>query len=379
LSVAFGRRRGVFSKSFSNPKHCSYSLPRTATIVSGAVAERCRFRAYLIYSFFLTGFIYPVASHWIWSPDGFLNGKVLDFSGAGGVHLIGGAAAMAGSVFLGPRIGKFKFHESTQKWEAVDIPGHNAVLAALGAFILWMGFFAFNGAACAAFFCPSYSETGRIVTVTMLAGSSGCLTLLFFGVIRFGCWDLKLAINGLLSGMVASCSGCNVIDPWAALLVGFLGAFGYYGQVYLFEHVLRIDDPLGASAVHQAAGAVGLITTAFLANSDHVDNEDQAGIFYGGNGKQLGYQIMGLCCYFGWSFGTCAILFKSMDLMGILRVSAEVELQGMDMHHHGGRAYPEHDTVASKLDVSDSCSDSPVPTEAEIHQNRPTTIVAGAE
>jgi ammonium transporter, Amt family len=348
----------------------------SATIVSGAVAERCRFKAYLIYSFFLSGFIYPVVSHWMWSPDGFLYGRVLDFSGSGAVHLVGGAAAMSGSVFLGPRIGKFKYHEDTKKWETVDIPGHNAVLAALGCFILWTGFFAFNGAACGAFFCPDYVTTGRIVTVTMLAGSSGCLALLFYGAFRTGHWDLKLAMNGLLSGMVASCSGCNVMTPWASIVTGIAGAAGYYFQNWLFEFVLHIDDPVGASAVHMGAGIVGVIVPAFLAHSDWTTGPDQAGIFYGGTGKQLGWQIFAVVVYFVWAFGTCSIIFFTLDKFGMLRVSAEVELAGMDTHHHGGRAYPKDldMTVSNKVDVMESSSE---PAD-EVPKLPPTVIPEGA-
>jgi ammonium transporter, Amt family len=177
----------------------------TATIVSGAVAERCRFRAYLLYSLALSGFIYPVASHWIWHGDGFLNGKVLDFAGSGAVHLVGGAAAMAGSIFVGPRIGKFTKNPTTGKTETNVIVGHDTILAALGCFILWMGFFAFNGASCSAFFCPDASSTGRIVVVTTLAAAAGGLALLAYGNFFFKIYDLKLAMNGVLAGMVSSC------------------------------------------------------------------------------------------------------------------------------------------------------------------------------
>jgi ammonium transporter, Amt family len=306
------------------------------------VAERCRFRAYLVYSLALTGFIYPVVSHWIWSPQGFLYGKVMDFSGSGAVHLVGGSAAMAGALWLGPRIGKFRHDKATGTWETRDIPGHNAVLAALGTFILWTGFFAFNGAACGAFFCPDISTTGRVVVVTMLAGSSGCMTLLFYGSIVHKCWDMKLAMNGLLAGMVACCSGCNVFDPFAGVIVGACGAFSYHGQSYLWEYVFHIDDPVGAAPLHMGAGVLGMIAVGFLANKDFVESQDQTGIFYGGTGKQLGWQILASLIYFAWAFGTCSIVFGALRYFGMLRVSEEVERMGMDTHHHGGDAYPNH-------------------------------------
>lgn len=313
----------------------------TATIVSGAVAERCRFRAYLIYSFFLSGFVYPVVCHWIWDPNGFLYGKVMDFSGSGAVHLVGGAAAMAGAWILGPRIGRFVQNEQTGEWEAVEIPGHNAVLAALGTLVLWFGFLPFNaGAGYAIASTESLDATGRAVVVTTLAGSAGACFLLFYGVVRNGSWDPAFAMNGLLGGMVATCSGVNVYDSWAALLIGILGAIGFYIQAWLFENKLRIDDPLNAAPLHMGCGIVGMLGVGFLANDKYVDSKDEAGIFFGGNGKQLGYQIYGVVVYFCWSFGTCVGLFYVLKVMGWLRVSEEVERMGMDLHEHTGAAYP---------------------------------------
>ena len=346
-----------------------------ATIVSGAVAERCRFRAYLVYSFFLSAFIYPIASHWIWSPVGFMYGRVFDFSGSGAVHLVGGAAAMAATIFLGPRIGKFKYDENTKKWETAEIPGHNAVLAALGTFILWVGFFAFNGAACGAFFCPDYTTTGRIVVVTTLAGVSGSLFLLFFGAVLYKYWDMKLAMNGLLAGMVATCSGCNLYDPWAGVVVGIVGSIAYFVQNYLFEYVVHIDDPLGAAALHMGAGIAGLLCVGFLAQSKYTDGEDQAGIFYGGNGKQLGWQILAAIIYFAWAFGTCSIIFYSLKRLGMLRVSEEVELSGMDTHHHGGKAY-HRDSVLNMESSSDDLSNSEDP---NLHEDTEEAVEEGTD
>jgi Amt family ammonium transporter len=292
-------------------------------------------------------------------------GRVLDFSGSGALHLVGGAAAMAGSICLGPRIGKFKYDENTKKWETREIPGHNAILAASGTFIIWMGFFAFNGAACGAFFCPDYSTTGRIVVVTTLAGASGSIFLLCFGAWYYKCWDMKLAMNGLLGGMIATCSGCNVYDPWAAIVVGIVGAISYFVQNYVFEYVIHVDDPLAAAPLHMGAGIAGLLCVGFLAQSDYTDGEDQAGIFYGGNGKQLGWQIVAAIIFFSWAFGTGSIIFYSLKRLGMLRVSEEVELSGVDTHHHGGKAYRKDSVLflGSFLDDK-SNSDDPVSPEA---------------
>ena len=176
----------------------------TATIFSGAVAERCQFRAYLVYSFILTAFIYPIASHWIWDGSGFLNGKVYDFAGGGAVHMVGGAAAAAGSIILGPRKGKFVVDEETGKKVPVKIPGHNMVFQSLGALILWFGFFAFNGGSTYAIAGEeAFKMTGRAVVVTTLGGATGSCTLLALSYMLEGTWDLGFVINGLLGGMVS--------------------------------------------------------------------------------------------------------------------------------------------------------------------------------
>lgn len=341
----------------------------TATIVSGAVAQRCRFRAYLIYSVFLSGVVYPIVCHWIWDSNGFLYGKVMDFSGSGAgksqklcgasndfddfgyhtnlilgtletVHLVGGAAAMAGAWVLGPRIGRFVKNEETGKMEPVEIPGHNAVLASLGTLLLWFGFFPFNaGAGYAVAGDADLASTGRAVVITTLAAGSGACTLLFYGVVRNGVWDPAFAMNGLLGGMVATCSGVNVYDSWVAILIGVLGAWGFYVQVWVFEWFLFIDDPLNASALHMGSGIIGMVAVGFFANDKYVATKEEAGIFYGGTGKQLGYQLYGTVVYFCWAFGMSVLLFGALRAMGWFRVSKEVEIMGMDEHHHAGAAY----------------------------------------
>jgi Amt family ammonium transporter len=188
----------------------------------------------------------------------------------------------------------------------------------------------------------------------MLAGATGCLTMLFFGLWYYGCWGLSLAMNGLLAGMVATCSGCNSYDVWVSTVVGFFGAFGYFCPDSLFENVLRIDDLVGASALHMGAGMVGLILPGFFVDTQFVgEDKDLRGVFYGGNGKQLGWQIAALFVYFCWAFGASSILFYTLKKrFDMLRVSREVELLGMDLGHHGASACPSQ-TMKKAIKVED--------------------------
>jgi ammonium transporter, Amt family len=382
----------------------------TATIVSGAVAERCQFRAYLCYSFALAGFIYPVCSHWIWSPDGFLNGVVYDFAGGGAVHMVGGVAAGTASYFLGPRVGRFAVDPDTGKTYAVKIPGHNQTLAALGALVLWFGFFAFNGGSSYTIAGEAqYIAVGRAVVVTTLGGAAGAFTLMFWGYLATHTWDMSYVINGLLAGMVrtalpcrfetlrvgeftfltrnglfiivdviaqvAVCSGANAIDPWASILVGILGAAATQLQIIAFENYLFIDDPLNASAVHFAAGGVSMLFPAFMANPDYT-GEDKAGIFYGGEWKFLGHQMYGMVVYSVWTLGTSGLLFFALNQMGWFRVSEQEELVGVDVSHHGGKAYPLDDLQMLAGVVTDSSSPggSSTTSETMMKHSEPTVF-----
>ena len=331
----------------------------TATIVSGAVAERCQFQAYLVYSCALTAFIYPVVSHWIWHPDGFLFGNVYDYAGGGAVHGVGGVAALCGAFFLGPRIGRFVKNEETGKWESHPIPGHNLVLSALGAFILWFGFFAFNGASGYDIATPEgYITTGRVAVVTTLAGSTGALTIL--GLYRFkdGTWDMMQAMNGLLAGMITTCSGVAAYEPWAAIIVGFTGALAYYAQEWVTINVCRIDDPLSAAALHMGSGFWGTFIVAFLAKPEFA-GEEFKGIFYGGGIDRLGWQLAAIAVYATWAAGTSSIMFFTLKSLNMLRVDEATEKMGLDLHHHGGVAYripsfEDKNLPHQALDVSDT-------------------------
>jgi len=262
-------------------------------------------------------------------------GKVLDFAGGGAVHGVGGVAALVGAYMLGPRTGRFV--EQDGKIVSVKIPGHNMVLVALGALVLWFGFIAFNGGSGYDIVGEGALLTGRVATITILAGATGACSLLFFTRITQGYWDMMMAVNGLLAGMIATCSCCNVIDVWASLIVGCTGAFVALGQSYVTEHVFHIDDPLDAAALHMGSGFWGTLMAGVFANPDFVD-DGMEGLFFGG-GKQFGQQIVAVLAYGGWAFATSMVMFGGLHALDMLRVSPEVEEMGLDDHHHGGYAY----------------------------------------
>ena len=305
-----------------------------ATIVSGAVAERCDLPAYFAYSIVLSGLVYPVVAHWAWTPGGWLavNGYI-DFAGSGVVHHLGGVCGFVGAVFLGPRIGRFD-----AKGKPVDIPGHFIPLAALGAFILLFGFFAFNGSTQGAVGTPEdMMIVQRAVLNTMIGGcSSGLTALIFFRYsLSGGKWSLLSTINGTLCGMITTCAFCNLAEPHVTFIVGIFSAF-----VYAFIHFamiwLKIDDPLDAVAVHSGGGILGVLVTPLVIS--------EGGVFDAENGvtamHQIWSQLVGILVITAWSAVISSLLFYILKLNNKLRVSREIELQGLDLTKHGEAAYP---------------------------------------
>ncbi|CAH1780971.1 unnamed protein product [Owenia fusiformis] len=329
-----------------------------ATIVSGAVAERCDFFAYFSYSFVITGFIYPIAAHWAWSGDGWLaaglsydeviegtnitishNIPYQDFAGSGVVHLLGGAAALVGAAVMGPRIGRFEGGPEGQ-----SMKGHSVPLAAMGGFILFFGFFAFNGGSQASISAEGDGAAVCLAMVnTIISASFAALTaLLLRRTPLFGDnkWSILVTINGALTGMVAICSGCNSVYPWGAAIIGVISAFTFLAWSYLVAK-LKIDDPLDAVAVHMGGGIWGLIATPILRRPDGVDT---TGIVFNPAGKEpwmgLAWNLAGLVSIAVWSLGCAAILFLILKFFKVLRVPAELELRGLDIPKHGEPAYP---------------------------------------
>jgi len=329
-----------------------------STIVSGAVAERCKFGAYLAYTAALTGVIYPVVVNWGWSAHGAADGDtavepylgangMIDFAGSGIVHMTGGVAALVGAIFLGPRTGRF-----SPSGECIDMPGHSSVLVALGTFILWFGWYGFNPVSTLAF---EYMETAaRVAVTTTLGAAAGGVTALSIHYGFTKSLDVGPMCNGILAGLVSITGNCVVIEPWAAALIGAIGAAIYYGFSALLRK-LKIDDPLDASSVHGACGAWGVIAAGLFAKQKYVLNDygaeggaDDYGALYGGGGKQLGNQIAGVLAIIAWVGFTSSVLFGVLKYAGMLRVPVEEEEVGLDTSHHGGNAYNFEKELDSK-------------------------------
>jgi len=341
-----------------------------STIVSGAVAERTEFAAYLVYCLFLTGFIYPIVSHWVWSSTGWLatgagTGLVFqDFAGSAVVHITGGTAALVGAVMIGPRIGRFK-----KDGTVGDIQHHSITITALGAFILYIGFMAFNGGSQLTISSPGDGAAiATAIVNTVLGGSVGGMVAMAVDRINFRCakvvgdvepatagWSCLMTINGGLAGMVSLCAGCDDLRPWAAIIIGAVAGISLIGWHRLMLK-LKIDDPLDAVAVHLGGGLTGiLLAPIFVTNgklTDPVTGNAIGGIVYGGHNlafRSFAWNLCGTVAIIAWVAATSTILFGAMKLLKILRVPENVEIAGLDEFHHGEAAYPLSSYEDSKL------------------------------
>lgn len=305
-----------------------------ATIVSGAMAERTKFSAYMVYSFVISLFIYPVAGHWMWgnllNADNAKTGAWLanrgfiDFAGSTVVHSVGGWAALAGAIVVGPRIGKF-----LPDGRVKPIPGHNLTMAALGVFILFIGWFGFNPGSTTA----ANGLEARIAVNTLLAGCLGCLTALATSWLKFGKPDIGMTFNGVLAGLVAITAPCATITPLGSVLVGALAGVLVVFAVLFFDRI-KIDDPVGAISVHGVCGSFGTLCSALFHENLFTGKEFDLG-------GQLVTQLMGIGVTFAWTFPLCFVLFKAISMTMGLRVSAEEEVEGLDLTEHGAEAYPD--------------------------------------
>ncbi|WP_035258767.1 ammonium transporter [Desulfatirhabdium butyrativorans] len=311
-----------------------------ATIVSGAVAERLKFSSYLIYSLLVSLFVYPLYGHWVWG-GGWLSKLPfgmghLDFAGSGVVHTIGGMFGLAGAIVLGPRFGKF-----SKNGKANAIPGHSITLAALGTFILWFGWFGFNPGST---FNAGHLRIAVIAVNTNMAAAAGGLVALLLVYFKTKQWDVGMAFNGVLAGLVAVTAPCGWIEAWAAIVIGLIAGALVVISVYTIEG-MGIDDPVGAVSVHGVNGMWGLISVGLFADGTYGNYSLEApfatGLFYGGGIGQLISQVIGVAVAAGWAFGTGYLIFKIMDKVMGIRVNPVEELKGLDVFEHGGSAYPE--------------------------------------
>ena len=298
-----------------------------ATIVSGAMAERTKFVGYLVYSFFITLFIYPIFGSWAWG--GLLDGsgwlenlRFLDFAGSTVVHSIGGWLALAGAIVLGPRIGKYG-----PDGKPKAILGHNIPLAALGVFILWFGWFGFN---------PGSTTTGDgsigyIAVTTNLSAAAGAIVAMAVSWVVMKKPDASMALNGALAGLVSITAPCNGVTPIGAIIIGIVGGALVVFAVLFIDRVLKVDDPVGAVSVHGVCGAWGTLSVGLF--------NMESGLFYGGGFRQLGVQILGAGAAFAWAFGLGLILFYAISKTIGLRVTHEEEMKGLDIGEHGMEAY----------------------------------------
>ena len=295
----------------------------TATIISGAVAERFKFNTYLILSAFMTGIVYPVIGHWVWGGGWLSQIGFSDFAGSGAVHMCGGIAALVATVGVGPRIGKYVNGKS------VAIPGHNISMAMLGGFILWVGWYGFNPGSELAF-----DDVTLYTTVTTtFAASAGGLTALFFTWIKYGKPDPTLAMNGALAGLVAVCTGVAEVTYIGSMIIGVIAAIMFTISVSVLDNKFHVDDVAGAISLHGMSGSLGVILPGFLSTEN--------GLFYGGGAGRLVSQFIGMISI--WVFTVICvsiIIFILKKTIGI-RVPEEIELAGLDITEHGMIAYPE--------------------------------------
>ncbi len=289
-----------------------------ATIVSGAMAERTKFSSYLIYSAILSAVVYPIEAGWIWNPEGWLfQMGFIDFAGSTAIHMVGGISALIGAFLLGPRIGKY-----TKSGKVKAIPGHSLTLGALGVFILWFGWYGFNGAA-----ATSLEGLGSIFLTTTLSPAIATVVTMFFTWFKNGKPDVSMSLNGALAGLVAITAGCANVDALGSVIIGAVAGILVVVAVEVVDIKIKIDDPVGAFAVHGVNGIWGTLAVGLFAM--------EGGLFYGGGASLLGVQALGVAAVAGWTIVTMFPVFFIIKKTTGLRVTQEEEVLGLDMTEHG--------------------------------------------
>ncbi len=301
----------------------------TATIVSGAMAERTKFLSYCVYSAVISAVIYPIEAHWIWGGGWLSQLGFHDFAGSCAIHMVGGISALIGAAILGPRIGKFVKDKNGKVVKVNAFPGHSLTLGALGCFILWFGWYGFNGAA-----ATSLSQLGSIFLTTTIAPAVATVVCMIFTWIKYGKPDVSMCLNASLAGLVGITAGCDVMDAFGATMVGVVSGLLVVFGVWLLDNVLHIDDPVGAVAVHMMNGIWGTFAVGLFA-TESAPQCTFNGLFYGGGLAPLGTQCLGIVSVAAWTAVTITIVFLLIKATIGLRASAEEETRGLDITEHG--------------------------------------------
>ena len=309
----------------------------TATIVSGAMAERTKFLSYCVYSAVISALIYPIEAHWVWGGGWLSQIGFHDFAGSCAIHMVGGISALIGASMLGPRIGKFHKDKQGKITKVNAFPGHNIALGALGVFILWLGWYGFNGAA-----ATSIEQLGSVFLTTTIAPSIATVTCMIFTWIKYGKPDVSMCLNASLAGLVGITASCDVTDAFGAIFAGIVSGLIVVFGVWLLDYKLHVDDPVGAVAVHCMNGiwgtiAVGLLATDTAPGYSIADASGQVmkGLFYGGGFRLLGIQLTGFAAIALWTGATMIVVFLLIRKIFGLRVTREEEIAGLDSTEHG--------------------------------------------
>ncbi len=308
----------------------------TATIVSGAMAERTKFLSYCIYSGVISALIYPIEAHWIWGGGWLSQIGFHDFAGSCAIHMVGGISALIGAKILGPRIGKFNTDKNGKITKVNAFPGHSIPLGALGVFILWLGWYGFNGAA-----ATSVEQLGSIFVTTTIAPAVATVTCMIFTWIKYGKPDVSMCLNASLAGLVAITAPCDVTDAFGAIVIGAVAGLLVVFAVWFLDYKLRVDDPVGAVAVHMMNGIWGTLSVGLFATNSapgysiaDASGTELVGLFYGGF-KLLGLQLIGFASVAVWTAVTITIVFQVIKATVGLRASQEEEIVGLDATEHG--------------------------------------------
>ena len=301
----------------------------TSTILSGAMAERTKFLSYCVYSAVISGLIYPIEAHWIWGGGWLSQLGFHDFAGSCAIHMVGGVCALIGAKMVGDRIGKFSKDKDGKVKKVNAIPGHNLALGALGCFILWLGWYGFNGAA-----ATSVEQLGSIFLTTTIAPAVATVVCMIFTWLKYGKPDVSMCLNASLAGLVAITASCDVTDAAGAAIIGGIGGLLVVFGVWLLDHVLHIDDPVGAVAVHMLNGIWGTIAVGLFATPSAPQSE-LTGLFYGGGFRLLGIQFVGLITVAAWAAVCITVTFLVIKAIFGLRVTPEEEIIGLDETEHG--------------------------------------------